>query len=311
MTHRPRSRKGRHRCTPSCPLWEETRAGANASRKNVPSQGRKARRKNPPQEKGGSSSGKIPHVNVSRTALHGEGVSYDPTSYDWARTSRETQRLPQGDWTVWLILAGRGFGKTRTGAETVRHWVETGVCRRVALVAETEEEARVVMVEGTSGVLAVCPPDRRPVYTSSRNEIVWPNGARAMIYTSESYDKLRGPQFDGAWVDELAKFRYAQEVWDQLMFSLRLGLHPRVVVTTTPRPIGLLHTLMTDPATHVTTGTSYENERNLSPVFIQQIIQRYEGTPLGRQEIHADIGAIPLLGVWRRETIRYGEVEET
>ncbi len=233
---------------------------------------------------------------------------YKPISptYDWSAQARDKQRIPPGDWTVWLILAGRGFGKTRAGAETVRQWAESGLYRRLALVAETEDEARVVMVEGQSGLLNICPPSQCPSYTLSRNDLVWPNGAKAMIYTAERYRKLRGPQFDGAWVDELAKFRNAQEVWDQLMFALRLGPLPRVVVTTTPRPLGLLRTLIASPDTHLTQGSTYENRANLSPRFFQHILDKYEGSPLGEQEIHAKFLGEELWGGWRPQSLRYG-----
>lgn len=217
-----------------------------------------------------------------------------------------SQKLPPGDWVLWLIMAGRGFGKTRTGAETVRTWVETKKCRRIALVADTEQEARQVMLEGPSGLLSIGPPKSRPRYTITKGEVVWPCGAKAMIYTAECPEKLRGAQFDGAWVDELAKFRHPQAVWDQLMFGLRLGAHPQVVVTTTPRPIPLLGALMERPTTHLTRGSTYENKAHLSPTFLNEILKRYEGTRLGAQEIYAELLVDQPGALWNQALIQYG-----
>jgi phage terminase large subunit-like protein len=165
--------------------------------------------------------------------------------YDWRAIARPEQLEPPGNWSTWLILAGRGWGKTRCGAEWVRSMVcgptplSPGRYRHVALVAETAADCRDVMIgdgrtgEG-SGLLQVHPPDFRPTYESSKRRLTWPNGAIATLYSSEEPDQLRGPQHDAAWVDELAKFASAQDVWDQLQIGLRLGLKPRVLVTTTP-----------------------------------------------------------------------------
>jgi len=224
----------------------------------------------------------------------------------WDIQARPKQKIPLGVWTVWLILAGRGFGKTRTGAETIRAWVIQKKCRRVALIAETEDEARRVMIEGDSGLLSIGPEAERPRYTICKGELLWPCGAKAMIYTSESYNKLRGAQFDGAWVDDLAKFRNAKKVWDQLMFGLRLGENPQVIVTTTPRPLVFLEKLRTNKHTHLTRGSTYENEKNLSPVFINQILKSYEGTRMGAQEIHAEMLLDQPGALWTRALILYG-----
>ncbi|KAB2834406.1 MAG: DNA-packaging protein, partial [Caedimonadaceae bacterium] len=164
-------------------------------------------------------------------------------AYDWTSHARPEQQEPEGDWRLWLILAGRGFGKTRTGAETVRSWVESGRYKRIGLVGATEADIRHVMVEGCSGLLSVYPLDEGPRYEPSKRRIVWPNGAVAYLVSAERYDKLRGLQFDAIWVDELAKFRYPQEAWDQVCLSLRLGQQPRVVVTTTPKPTALIKRL--------------------------------------------------------------------
>lgn len=228
-------------------------------------------------------------------------------SYDWDKAARPSQKVPSGDWQVWLILAGRGFGKTRTGAETVRQWVRLGKCRRLALVAHSELDGRQVMVEGVSGLLSVHPPDEQPRFFPARRELVWPNGAIGFLFSAEAYERLRGPQFDGAWVDELAKFPRASEVWDQLMFGLRLGQNPQVIVTTTPRPIPLLDQLIGSPQTVLTRGSSYENIDNLSPAFVTQVLDRYQKTPLGNQEIFAHIVRSKPKRAWTRAIIRYGQ----
>ncbi len=209
--------------------------------------------------------------------------------YDWKKVARPSQLPPKGDWRIWLILAGRGFGKTRTGAETLRKWVQEGLCRRLALLAETEVEARQVMIEGISGLLAVHPPSERPLYEPSKGQLIWPNGCIATCFSAEAYEHLRGPQFDGAWVDELAKFRDGEKVWDQLMFGLRIGRLPRVIVTTTPRPTVILKKLLKDPDVVVTKGSTFENAKNLAKPFLNYIRKHYEKSWLGRQEIYADL----------------------
>lgn len=207
---------------------------------------------------------------------------------DWSEWARDEQKPPPGDWRVWLLLAGRGFGKTRTGAEMVRRQVGMRTARHVALVAPTAADARDVMVEGESGLLAIAPPWDRPEYEPSKRRLTWENGAIATTYSADEPERLRGPQHDFAWCDELAAWRYP-EAWDMLMFGLRLGLDPRAVVTTTPRPTKLIKALIADPKVTVTRGTTYENAANLAPGFLEQIVRRYEGTRLGRQELDAEI----------------------
>lgn len=201
------------------------------------------------------------------------------------------QLAPEGDWRTWVILGGRGAGKTRAGAEWVRSMVEgarplqTGRASRLALVADTYDQAREVMIFGDSGILAVSPPDRRPQWFASRRMLIWPNGAQAQVYTSQDPEGLRGPQFDAAWVDELAKWRNAQDSWDMLQFGLRLGHSPRVCVTTTPRNMRLLKNLLARDSTVVTHATTFENAANLAPGFLEEVRSRYAGTRLGRQEL--------------------------
>ena len=209
--------------------------------------------------------------------------------YDWPRWARPKQLQPPGNWSGWVVLAGRGAGKTRQGSEWVRAMVESGRMTRIALVAETAADCRDVLVEGESGILSVSPPWNRPVYESSKRRLTWPNGAIATLYNGTEPDQLRGPQHDGGWLDELAKYRYAQETMDMFLFGLRLGSDPRYLVTTTPRPIKLIKEMMKDPYIVVTRGSSIENIANLSPTYKRNVIDKYAGTRLGRQEIDAEI----------------------
>ena len=224
----------------------------------------------------------------------------------WARPNQlePDAVLPNGEtWVTWLILAGRGFGKTRCGAETVIKWVREGHCRRIALVAEDSADARDVMVEGESGILACSPRDFKPKYEPSKRRLTWPNGAVATLFSAEDFDSLRGPQFDGAWCDELCKWRYAQEAWDNLQFGLRLGEHPKQIVTTTPRPIRLLKDIILRTDTAITKGSTMENLANLAPPFKKQVVDRYLGTRIGRQEIDAEILDDVPGALWSRAMI--------
>lgn len=216
----------------------------------------------------------------------------------WARPS---QLSPDGEWRVWLLLAGRGFGKTRVGAEQVAKWVRAG-CRRIALVAPTAADARDVMIEGESGLLSIGAPETRPRYEPSKRRLTWPNGAIATTFSADEPERLRGPQHDAAWCDEIASWRYP-EAWDMLMFGLRLGNDPRVVVTTTPKPVKIIRELVGDPTTVITRGSSYENQANLAPAFFAQIVRKYEGTRLGRQELNAEILDDTPGALWSRSLI--------
>lgn len=229
--------------------------------------------------------------------------------HNWEFWARPNQLEPEGNWTTWLILAGRGFGKTRTGAETIRKWVcgdtplSPGRCSRIALVAETAPDARDVMVEGPAGLLACHDKDFRPTYYPSKRSVEWPNGAQAILFNAVEPDQLRGPQFDAAWCDELAKWRYAEATWDQLQFGLRLGDHPRQIVTTTPRPIAVIRRLINDPDTVVTRGRTYDNASNLAAPFLKQVEERYGGTRLGRQELEGEVLDDMPGALWNREII--------
>src|SRR5438876_2591117 len=222
--------------------------------------------------------------------------------YEWTFWARPNQSPPNGEWRVWLVLAGRGFGKTRTGAEMIRARVTARTAHRLALVAPTAGDARDVMVEGESGILAISPPWERPRYEPSKRRLTWPNGAIATLYSADEPERLRGPQHDATWCDELGSWRYP-EAWDMLMLGMRLGADPRIVVTTTPRPTKLIRALIADPTAVVTRGSTYENRTNLAPAFLQQIIRKYEGTRLGRQELEAEILDDVPGALWTRGVI--------
>lgn len=208
--------------------------------------------------------------------------------YDWRIWARPEQLAPSGDWDIWLIMAGRGYGKTRTGAEWVREQVETERCSRMALIAPTAADARDVMVEGESGILAISPPSNRPRYEPSKRRLTWTNGAIATLYSGDEPDRLNGPQHDGGWVDERSLFRY-DESWDMFMLGLRLGQKPRAVVTMTPRPTKAVRELLTLPNVVVTRGSTYANRSNLAPSFFTSIVRKYEGTRLGREQLLGEV----------------------
>ncbi|HEX4192423.1 MAG TPA: terminase family protein, partial [Stellaceae bacterium] len=227
----------------------------------------------------------------------------------WHHWARPSQLAPDGEWRVWLLLAGRGFGKTRSGAEWVRGLAESGAARRIALVAPTARDARLVMVEGESGILSIAPADDRPAYEISKRQLTWPNGAIATVFSADEPDRLRGPQFDAAWCDELAAWRYPA-AWDMLMMGLRLGQNPRVVVTTTPKPVKLIRTLLASPDCVVTRGGTRENAGNLAPGFLSAIMKQYDGTRLGRQELDAELLEDMPGALWSRDAIERARVEE-
>ncbi len=222
--------------------------------------------------------------------------------FDWRVFRRPAQEPPDWNWRVWLILAGRGFGKTRTGAEWIREQVRTGQAGRIALVGRTAADVRDTMIEGDSGILSITPDAERPTYIGSKRRLTWPNGAMAVAYSAEEPDRLRGPNHDLAWADEVAAWRYP-DAWDQLMFGLRVGKNPRVVATTTPRPTALIKQLLDRHDVAVTTGSTYDNIGNLSQHFIQEMRDRYEGTRIGRQELHAELLADVEGALWKRATL--------
>lgn len=227
---------------------------------------------------------------------------------EWLIRARDAQLPPDGDWRIWLILGGRGSGKTRAGAEWVNGMAQglapftRKPCGHIALVGETFADAREVMVDGPSGILSVSRLSR-PRYEATRRRLLWDNGAVASLYSSEDPDSLRGPQFDAAWCDELAKWKHPQETWDMLQFGLRLGDCPRQVVTTTPRAVPLLKALMADRTLAMTHMRTDENAANLATGFIDVVNQRYAGTRLGRQELDGELIEERSGALWSRERL--------
>lgn len=209
--------------------------------------------------------------------------------YDWSLKARSNQLEPPGNWRVWLILAGRGFGKTRTGSETLRLWANSGLYPRIALVGETEHDVRSVMVEGESGILNISPPSCRPELQSSLKRLIWPNGTIAEFFSAQNPESLRGPQFHAAWVDELAKYPDPDSVYDQLNFTLRLGKHPKMIITTTPKPVPFIEKLLEKEYVHTTRGSTFDNKEHLSETFLSHVEELYGGTDLGEQELYGKI----------------------
>ncbi len=252
------------------------------------------------------------HKNPNEARAFLERIGGDQVDdYTWDFFARPAQRWPEGDWRVWLILAGRGFGKTRTGSETVRRVASGALAGHIALVGETADDVRNVMVEGPDGILRRSPREERPLYESSKRRLTWPNGVFATTYAGCDPDQLRGPQHGFAWVDELAKFDRAAESWDNLMMGLRAGADPRCLVTTTPRPLRLLRDLVRrgDDDVHVTRGSTFDNQLALPPAFLRDIRARYEGTTLGRQELWAELLDESPGAIWKRALLDMHRVD--
>lgn len=220
----------------------------------------------------------------------------------WEFWARAEQLPPPGMWRAWVILAGRGWGKSRTGAEWVRAQVKAARAGRIALVARTAADVRDVIVEGESGILAISPKGERPTWEPSRRRLTWPNGAQATTYSADEPDQLRGPQHDLCWADELAAWRYP-DAWDQVRFGLRLGDHPRVVVTTTPRPTQTIRDLIASTDTVVTRGRTRDNAVNLAPGVVAELERRYAGSRLGRQELDGEVLDDSAGALWRWQWI--------
>jgi phage terminase large subunit-like protein len=223
-------------------------------------------------------------------------------AYDWPFWARPDQLEPSGDWRTWLMRSGRGAGKTRAGAEWVRAKVEAGSYGLLHLVGRTDADVRDTMVEGPSGLLTISRPSWRPLYRPLRRRLEWPNGARALLFSAEEPDRLRGPQCEAAWLDELASWSHP-EAYHNLMLGLRLGCDPRCVITSTPRPTKLIRELVASANTVQTVSSTYANRHNLAPAFIEQILATYEGTRLGRQEIHGEILTDVPGALWNHERL--------
>ncbi len=227
--------------------------------------------------------------------------------YDWQSWARPDQLAPEGDWFTWLLRSGRGAGKTRTGAEWIISKAKDDNCPPIALLGETTADVRDTMIElGESSIKKISPPWFMPKYEPSKRRLTWPNGVTATTFSGYGLDEadlLRGPQHGFAWIDELAKFRYPGEVWDNMELGLRLGEKPQVVVTTTPRPIPIIKTLQADPTCVQTVVSTYANFSNLSEQFIKRIKLKYEGTPLAKQEIHGQIMDDDPNALWSRDLL--------
>ncbi len=216
--------------------------------------------------------------------------------FHWGMSARKAQLAPDGDWRIWLIMAGRGFGKTRAGAEWVRMVAEDNCEARIALVSSSLAEARAVMIEGESGIIACCPPERRPQFEPSLRRLRWPNGAQAQMYSAAEPESLRGPQNSHAWCDEIGKWPLAHEratrCWDNLLMGLRLGKEPRIAVTTTPRAVPLVQRLLEREdggEVAVTRGSTFDNASNLPSQFLDAMESEFAGSQLARQEIGGEL----------------------
>ncbi|MGF1462078.1 MAG: DNA-packaging protein [Maricaulaceae bacterium] len=223
--------------------------------------------------------------------------------FGWDIWARPDQFPPPGDWRTWVFLGGRGAGKTGAGAEWLRARMETDGAARAALIGPSLGDAREVMVEGVSGLRAIAPARLRPVYETTRRRLVWPNGAQAFVFSAEDADSLRGHAFSAAWADEFAAWRYAEATWSNLQLALRLGDQPQAAVTTTPRPIPALKTLLGEPDVIVTRAPTRANAAFLSPGFVAAMQAAYGGTRLGRQELDGVLIEDPDDALWKRAVL--------
>jgi len=220
----------------------------------------------------------------------------------WNFWRRDNQAAPSEDWRIWLVMAGRGYGKTRMGAEWVSALAAQHAGARFALVGATLNEARAVMVEGESGLLAL-PYAERPEWEPSLRRLTWTNGAMATLFSAAEPESLRGPQHDFAWADEIAKWPSGIAAWDNLMLGLRLGDNPRAMATTTPRPVPLVRRLVKEKGVAVTRGRTMDNDMNLPPDFIASVRAIYAGTRLGRQELDGELIADAAGALWTRDVL--------
>ncbi len=229
---------------------------------------------------------------------------------DWLLAARPTQLAPDGAWLTWLILAGRGFGKTRAGAEWAKEWGLKNADHRIAVVAPTFSDARDTCIEGDSGLLSVIPDECISAWNRSLGELVLTNGTRYKLFAAETPNRLRGPQHHAAWCDEVSSWAY-EDAWDQLLFGLRLGSDPRVCATTTPKPNPLTRRITKDAATVITRGSTFDNAANLASTMIEELKKKYEGTRLGRQELYAELLDDVPGALWTWESIKAAHSKDT
>lgn len=238
--------------------------------------------------------------------------------HDWSFWARDNQLEPDGtDWNTWFINAGRGFGKTRSGVEWVRENVKRGV-KRIAAVASTNSDIERVMVKGESGFLSVCWKGDKtyagkkmgfPEWSPTKRTLTWENGAQVQFFSAEEPERLRGPQFELAWCDETAAWNKDIDTWSMLQFCMRLGKHPRIMVTTTPKPTKLIRQILKDPKTVVTTGSTFDNSANLAGTYLKAVKEQYEGTRLGRQELYAEVLEEAEGALWTTDMLESAEVK--
>ena len=238
--------------------------------------------------------------------------------HTWEFWARPEQLEPLGkDWNIWFINAGRGFGKTRAGVEWVRQKVKKGH-KRIAAIAATNSDIERVMVKGESGFLNVCWKGDKtnrgvelgfPEYSPTKRTLFWKNGAQVQFFSAEEPERLRGPQFEFAWADELAAWNKDMDTWDMLQFCLRLGKHPRVMVTTTPKPTKLVRKILKDPKTVITTGSTFDNADNLATTYLEAVKASYEGTRLGKQELYAEVLEEAEGALWTTEMLDACQVD--
>ncbi len=230
--------------------------------------------------------------------------------YDWRMWGRHDQQLPAGDWRLWLIMAGRGWGKTRTGAEAVRDLANRRPKQRFALVGATSADARDVMVEGESGLMNVFPPAERPIFEPSKRKITFHNGSIGILFSAEEPERLRGPQFHHGWIDEIATYPKFEELWSNLRFGMRLGTAPQIIATTTPKPLAYLKELIADEGTIVTRGGTFDNRANLPASQLADLERIYGGTRIGRQELAGELLEEAEGALWRRAQIDTNRVRQ-
>ena len=254
----------------------------------------------------------LPPAKVKKLLTELGPAKVDELQHDWSFWGRDAQFPPiNNDWNTWLINAGRGFGKTRCGAEWVREQVKLGH-KRIACVASTNSDIERVMVKGESGFLSVCWKNDKdnkgkhmgfPEWSPTKRSLTWANGAKVEFYSAEEPERLRGPQFSAAWCDELAAWNKDMDTWQMLQFCLRLGKHPRVCVTTTPKPTKLMRELLKNPKTVVTSGSTFDNSANLADTYLVAVRDQYEGTRIGRHELYAEVLEEAEGALWTTETL--------